>query len=185
MKAESSPVKILLLEDNEVDAEWVRRALETSKRATFQVEWVDRVEKAIGLIQKQESFDIIISDLKLPDGFGLEVYDSLHRVASHIPIVLLTGTLEEEAVALEAIQKGAQDYLLKGRIDAPGLHQAIRYAMERKRVEERLRVADQKLKEKVQELETMNRVMMDREERNLELKEENEILRKQLGEKKP
>ena len=129
-RLQSGPVKVLLLEDNDLDAQWVRYALEKFEKADFQIECVEEVEKAIGLIRKA-SFDVIISDLKLPDGFGLEVYESLYRVAPHIPIVLLTGTLEEEKLAVEAVQKGAQDYLFKGQVSPQALIRSLVYAIER------------------------------------------------------
>lgn len=130
VRLQSGPVKVLLLEDNEVDAQWVKRALETFEQEKFQAEWMTEVEKAIELLRKA-SFDIIISDLKLPDGFGLEVYEALYRAAPHIPIILLTGVLEEEQVALEAVQKGAQDYLFKGQVSSQGLIRSLVYALER------------------------------------------------------
>lgn len=129
-RLQSGVVKVLLLEDNEVDAQWVERALKNFGKTDFQIEWVKELEKAIGLTQKA-SFDIIIADLKVPDGFGLEVYEALYRAAPHTPIILLTGTLEEEKVALEAIQKGAQDYLFKGQASPQVLLRSLVYALER------------------------------------------------------
>ena len=129
-RLQAGPIKVLLLEDNEVDAQWVERSLKNFEEADFQIEWVKELEKAIGLTPKA-SFDIIISDLKLPDGFGLEIFESLYRAAPHTPIILLTGTLEEEKLALEAVQKGAQDYLFKGQISPNGLIRSLVYALER------------------------------------------------------
>jgi len=129
-RLQAGPIKVLLLEDNEVDAQWVERALKNFKEGDFQIEWVKELEKAVGLAQKA-SFDIIISDLKVPDGFGLEVYEAIYRRAPHTPIILLTGTLEEEKLALEAIQKGAQDYLFKGQVSPQALLRSLVYALER------------------------------------------------------
>ena len=133
-RLQAGSVKVLLLEDNEVDAQWVRRALEQFERTQFHVEWVERLEKAIAQIHEKEPFDVIIADLKLPDGFGLEVYESLYRVAPHIPIILLTGTLEEEELAIEAVQKGAQDYIFKGQVSPQALIRSLVYAIERHRL---------------------------------------------------
>ncbi len=123
-------VKLLHVEDNEIDAQWVQRSLKGFDGAEFQVDWVDTLANGLERLGKQ-TYDVIISDLKLPDGFGLEVFDALYKSASHTPILLITGTIEEETVAIEALQKGAQDYLLKGKITPEGLLRSITYALER------------------------------------------------------
>ncbi len=123
-------VHLLLVEDNEVDAQWVKRSLRDFDATEFHIDWVDTVAKGLEWLDKK-TYDVIVSDLQLPDGFGLEVFDALYKRASHTPILLITGTIEEEAVAIEALQKGAQDYLLKGKVTAEGLLRSITYAMER------------------------------------------------------
>ncbi|MBW4520979.1 MAG: PAS domain S-box protein [Scytolyngbya sp. HA4215-MV1] len=83
-------------------------------------------------------FDAVLSDLSLPDAFGLEAVTQIHRLAPDLPIVVLTG-LDDEEVGLAAMRQGAQDYLVKGRIDYPLLSRAIRYAIERSHTQQVMR----------------------------------------------
>jgi serine phosphatase RsbU (regulator of sigma subunit)/DNA-binding response OmpR family regulator/anti-sigma regulatory factor (Ser/Thr protein kinase) len=78
--------------------------------------------------------DCALVDLSLPDGSGLEVIERVQEAAPALPLVVLTGA-EDEALALRAVELGAQDYLVKRRVDPPVLHRSIRYAIERKRAE--------------------------------------------------
>ena len=79
--------------------------------------------------------DIIVLDLGLPDAQGMAAVRRTHLAAPHVPLVVLTG-LDDELVAAEALQEGAQDYLIKGQIDARGFLRSLRYAVERKVAEE-------------------------------------------------
>jgi PAS domain-containing protein len=74
-------------------------------------------------------------DLGLPDAQGLEAVRRAHAAAPRVPLVVLTG-LDDESLAAQALQKGAQDYLIKGQIETRGLFRALRYAIERKIMEE-------------------------------------------------
>jgi CheY-like chemotaxis protein len=85
----------------------------------------------------EHAVDIILLDLGLPDAQGLEAVRAPMRAAPHIPLVVLTG-LDDERVAAQALQEGAQDYLIKGQIETRGLMRALRYAGERKIMEEAL-----------------------------------------------
>lgn len=110
-KAPLEPVDILLIEDDEVDVKWVRRALKDSPG--FRLTPVSDLAGALKILAAG-SFDVILSDLHLPDAVGLEVYEALSRQEPETPIVLLTGSVLDEAKAMEAISQGAQDYLIKG-----------------------------------------------------------------------
>jgi DNA-binding response OmpR family regulator len=89
----------------------------------------------------ENEFDIILLDLFLPDSQGLDtLYTSLSN-APGIPIILLTG-MDDEGLAIEALQAGAQDYIVKGRDDFFFLARSIRYAIERKRIENELRMSE-------------------------------------------
>ena len=81
--------------------------------------------------------DIILLDLGLPDAQGLEAVRRAHAAAPRVPLVVLTG-LDDESLAAQALQEGAQDYLIKGQIETRGLLRALRYAIERKTMEEAL-----------------------------------------------
>lgn len=128
--SKAGTVRVLLIEDDGVDAEWVARSLENFKDLKFQLDWSSTVKGGLEKLS-EETYDVIISDLKLPDGFGLEVFDTFYKVAPYLPIILLTGNLEEEALAIKAIQKGAQDYLFKGKISPDGLVRSLTHSLER------------------------------------------------------
>ena len=131
-------IKILLVEDNLGDARLVRamltdRDIDGSTQTIFNLTHVERLSKAIKSLAK-EVFDIILLDLSLPDGYGLDTVSQVRDTASDVPIVVMSG-LNDEALAIKAVQKGAQDYLVKGHVDAYSLIRALRYAIERKRIE--------------------------------------------------
>ena len=85
----------------------------------------------------ERAIDIILLDLGLPDAQGLGAVRRARAAAPRIPLVVLTG-LDDESLAAQALQEGAQDYLIKGQIEARGLLRALRYAVERKNMEEAL-----------------------------------------------
>lgn len=179
---DSKEIRILLIEDNAADAEWVKRALREKGR--FRLEWAESLSKGLELLERG-GFDVILLDMKLPDGSGLELFDKVHNRAAHLPIVILTGYLHEEQMALQALERGAQDFLLKGKIDVAALTRSLRYSIERHQIEEALTKAKSELQAKVRELESLNKIMIDREERILELKEENKQLKKVLETTRP
>ena len=82
----------------------------------------------------EHTVDMILLDLGLPDTQGLEGIERAHAVAPGVPLVVLTG-LDDEAIAMQALQLGAQDYLIKGQIETRGLLRSLRYAIERKTME--------------------------------------------------
>ena len=130
-------IKILLLvEDNPGDARLLREMfneLGLHRTELTHVECMSDAEKHLS----EHAVDIIVLDLGLPDAQGLGAVRRAHTAAPHVPLVVLTG-LDDESLAAEALQEGAQDYLIKGQIDARGLLRALRYAIERKTMEEAL-----------------------------------------------
>lgn len=158
-------IRVLFVEDNPNEADMVHRMLAAERgRAILEVEHADRLSAALDRLAKG-NLDVILLDLNLPDGRGLDLFLKIRAAAPAIPIVVLTATFEEEELAADLLRKGAQDYLDKGEVDGRILSHAIRYAVERNRVE-------QALLAKLKEMEFMNRIMMDREEKIIELKEE-------------
>ena len=97
-KKADSVLRLLILEDDEVDALWVTRALSHSKTVRYVASRVETLAQALDLLNK-ETFDMILSDLKLPDAFGLEIYQALAQVAPGLPIILWTGNVLDEGVA--------------------------------------------------------------------------------------
>jgi diguanylate cyclase (GGDEF)-like protein/PAS domain S-box-containing protein len=130
-------IKVLLLvEDNPADVRLLREMFheQNSLRTELtQVETMREAEKHLA----GGAVDIILLDLGLPDAQGLESIRRARAVAPQVPLVVLTA-LDDESMAAQALQAGAQDYLIKGQIDARGLLRALRYAVERKSMQEEL-----------------------------------------------
>ena len=122
---------ILLIEDNPGDARLVRLMLEESADGLFELQHVDRLEAAWEHLPRARC---VLVDLSLPDADGLEAVERLQSLAPELPIIVLTGR-DDLVLAVEALQKGAQDYLIKGRVDGQLLTRALRYAIERKHAE--------------------------------------------------
>ncbi len=135
---------ILLIEDKPGDARLIHFMLWEAPGKLFSVDHADRLSAGLERITAG-GIDLILLDLHLPDSKGLATFLSVYEHAPDIPIVLLTG-LNDESVAVEAMRHGAQDYLVKGQIDGEMLARAIRYAIERKRVEKELYHYTERLK---------------------------------------
>ncbi|OGP92950.1 MAG: hypothetical protein A2156_10380 [Deltaproteobacteria bacterium RBG_16_48_10] len=138
-------IKILLIEDNPGDARLVKEMLIEGGINHHNMKHVDRIGQGLALLA-EESFQVILLDLSLPDGYGLGTINRVYGVASRSPIVVLTG-LDDESLAVKAVQEGAQDYLVKGQMDSSSLVRAIRYAIERKRTEVALREKEERYRE--------------------------------------
>jgi len=143
--------KVLLIEDNPADARLIREILSEAKRSalssirgyTFDLEWAECLAAGLERLAA-EGVDVVLLDLSLPDSQGLETFAKVHDRALHVPIILLTG-LDDEELAVRTVQEGAQDYLVKGRVDSSLLARAIRYAIERKRAEEERKTLEEQL----------------------------------------
>ncbi|MEE9602225.1 MAG: response regulator, partial [Thermoguttaceae bacterium] len=130
-------VRVLLVEDNPIDARTVREVLSEARGAMdvrhglFTVTRVERLEPALELLVA-ERFSVVLLDLRLPDSDGLETLAQVRSAAGNTPIVVLAG-VDDDRLALAAIQQGAQDFLAKGRLESSLLRRTIRHAVERKR----------------------------------------------------
>jgi signal transduction histidine kinase len=124
---------ILLVEDNPGDARLVRETLNEQSPHSTEVTHVECMRDAEKYLA-EHTVDIILLDPGLPDAQGLEAVRRIHAAAPGIPLVVLTG-LDDEMLAAQAMQKGAQDYLVKGQIETRALLRALRYAIERKRLD--------------------------------------------------
>ncbi len=132
MKSEQT--HILLVEDNPGDARLIREMLRQAASDQFVLEHVDRLGTALEKLSN-EQFDAILLDLSLPDSTGLDTVVRTHEHAPQVPIVVQTGTDDEE-MGIHAVQAGAQEYLVKGKVESDLLIRTIRYAIVRKRAEE-------------------------------------------------
>jgi PAS domain S-box-containing protein len=127
---------VLLVEDNEGDADLVREALDEA-HAGASVFRVDRISDAL-VHARGGSYDIVLLDLSLPDAVELDGARRIHAEFPGLPIVVLTAR-EDDRLAQRAVAEGAQDYLIKGRIDGALLVRSMRYAIERQQYAERAR----------------------------------------------
>jgi diguanylate cyclase (GGDEF)-like protein len=129
-------IKVLLVEDNDVDAELTQDLLSEWSMEEFQITRVKTLAEGFSFLSR-ERFDAVLLDLSLPDTFGLPTVRQVHAMNPTIPVVVLSG-VTDQSLALQAVQQGAQDYLVKGQGHPELLARAIRYAIERKRAEEHL-----------------------------------------------
>ncbi len=128
--------RLLLVEDNPGDARLIREMLGGQGGDGSDLTVVESMRRAEEHLAAG-AFDLVLLDLGLPDAWGLEAVRRAHAAASGVALIVLTG-LDDEALATEALHEGAQDYLIKGEIESRGLVRAVRYAIERKRLDEAL-----------------------------------------------
>jgi signal transduction histidine kinase len=136
-------MKILLVEDNPGDARLVREALREVSETDFDLAHVDTLAAALAILAR-DRFDIVLLDLSLPDGRGLDLIRRMAASAPELPIVVLTG-LNDEETALKALQTGAQDYLVKGQADGYLILRSMRYAIEREKIEQEMRAQQRQI----------------------------------------
>jgi diguanylate cyclase (GGDEF)-like protein len=125
-------IRILLVEDNPGDDRLIREMLKEVNSATIELTCAESLEVALQAIASGP-FTIILLDLNLPDSAGIETFIRMRDMTPDIPIVVFSG-LDDEDVAVHAVEAGAQDYLVKGHVDGTLLVRAIRYALERNRM---------------------------------------------------
>lgn len=134
------PFKVLLIEDNPGDARLIRELLGDEDPAhNYELRQVAALSEGLAAAAR-EPCHLMLLDLSLPDARGLEALTRLHQTFPSVPIVVLTG-LDDINTAVEALQLGAQDYMVKGRVEGGLLVRAMRYAIERQDMMERLRQA--------------------------------------------
>ncbi|MEY2409127.1 MAG: hypothetical protein QOF48_1797 [Verrucomicrobiota bacterium] len=133
---DAKPIQLLLLEDNAGDARLIRELLKEVSATGFEVTLSSRLSDALETVAARR-FDIILTDLTLPDSQGVEAFRALHVAAPGVPVVVLSG-VDDEELAMGAMREGAQDYLAKGRLEPHLLGRSIRYAIERQHAEQKL-----------------------------------------------
>jgi two-component system, cell cycle sensor histidine kinase and response regulator CckA len=136
--------KLLLVEDNPGDARLLREMFKEQGSHDTELTQVGSMREAEAHLAGR-SFDIILLDLGLPDAEGLGAVRRAHAAAPRVPLVVLTG-LDDESLAVQTLLEGAQDYLIKGQIESRGLLRALRYAVERKNMQEALFVEKERLR---------------------------------------
>jgi two-component system cell cycle response regulator len=129
-------ISVLLVEDNPADIYLVRRILAETPDFPASVESVSRISAAIERLGR-DGVDLVLLDLSLPDSTGLATFRRLAASMPAVPVVVLSG-YDDEHTALEAVRVGAQDYLVKGKFNSAMLGRALRYAIERHRLQAEL-----------------------------------------------
>jgi two-component system, cell cycle sensor histidine kinase and response regulator CckA len=138
----SETTRVLVVEDDPESRETLTAALSAAD-SDFRVVDVDTLAAAVTEL-RTDGFDVVLLDLGLPDSSGLGTFATLYSEAPDTPIVVLAHPSEETS-ALKAVQSGAQDYLLKGQVHGTLLVRSVRYAIERRRAEEQIRLQAQLL----------------------------------------
>jgi PAS domain S-box-containing protein len=127
---------ILLIEDNPGDRRLVIEMLKECTTQSFVIESAVLLEEGLGAL-KHRKFDVVLSDLNLPDSIGLSGIERITTQNPGIPVIVLTSN-NDEIVGIQALQKHAADYLVKGQINTDILVRTIRYSVERKKIEAEL-----------------------------------------------
>ncbi len=127
-------IKVLLVEDNPDDALLVQEMMTAEGAGRYEFTVEGTLKSAQERLQK-ESFDLMLLDFNLPDSHGLVTMKSLQKIAPYLAIVVITG-MDDEAVALKALEFGAEDFLVKSQFDGRLLMRSAKYAVERKRSED-------------------------------------------------
>ncbi len=125
------PIRVLLIEDSDVDAMFVRRLLESNPELPLKIDQATRLEEAIQFLRSAD-YDVAMLDLSLPDADGLESFDQIRALDARLPVVVFTGS-EDEDLALTAIESGAQDFMAKGHVTGQMLFRSLRFAIARQR----------------------------------------------------
>ncbi len=141
-------MRILLVEDNPGDARLVEELLKEAA-GDFGIEVAESLGAGMELLASR-NFDVVLLDLGLPDSRGLETLTRLRARFARLPVVILTST-DDEALGVQAVQLGAQDYVPKGSAGGELLRRILRYAIERKQVEEALESANLELERRVED----------------------------------
>lgn len=145
---DNSPIKVLLIEDTPGDARLIGHML--AQAPGFDLAWVANLTDGIAYLQTK-ACDVLLLDLGLPESTGLETLQRLLAHAPSVPPLIVLSGLSDETIAVQAVQAGAQDYLVKGQVDTQLLVRSIRYSIERSLAQHALRRAYDELEQRVVE----------------------------------
>lgn len=147
---------ILMIEDDPQDVEIVMRLLGKERQNSILLNHCPTLNSGLDTLREATKVDLILLDLSLSDGQGLDTFREIHHAFPNIPLIILSGNTDER-LALEAMQEGAQDFLVKGRFDSTVLSRSIQYAMERQNQRLELEYKNLALKSLSQQLAVANR----------------------------
>jgi signal transduction histidine kinase len=137
-------MRVLIVEDSATDARVVEEYLRIGN-GSIELHAAQRLHDALDIAQAH-ALDVILLDTSLPDAEGVDAVRRMREAVPQVPIVILSG-FEDESVATQAVQAGAQDYLIKGHVDDVALRRALRYAIERQQLLDRLATSEAHLQE--------------------------------------
>ena len=135
VQSDDEAITVLLIEDDDLDA---RHFVRLVKRSSLTVDKVTQARTLADAVELLQEFTptVAIVDLSLPDARGLDILRQIKSIEPGLPLIVFTGT-DDPTLAVQALQDGVQDYLVKGRVTPDSIGRALRYAIERKRAEER------------------------------------------------
>lgn len=136
MKISHDTVRVLLVEDNPGDARLISEMMR-ELGDEFDLYITGTLQEGLDAVQQHE-FDVVLLDLSLPDSFGVATISKMRAATPALPIVVMTGFNDQQG-GIQAVQEGAQDYLIKGEVSGYILSRSLRYSIERHRAEEALR----------------------------------------------
>ncbi|MDN3512238.1 MAG: PAS domain-containing protein [Candidatus Jettenia sp.] len=142
-------IRVLLIDDNSDEVRLIQEILKEDDTVKFELEHASQFLLGLEYL-KEKRFDVLLLDLNLPDNGGLHILSQVRTQSPKLPIVVLTGFIDE-VIGTKVVQEGAQDYLIKEEVNYKLLVRSIRYAIERKRVEEELRAFNESLECRVAE----------------------------------
>jgi signal transduction histidine kinase len=148
-------LRILIVEDDPDHAAMILRRVSRAAGSLLAAERAASLAEAVAALSRP-AWDAVLLDLQLPDSHGLDTLARIVGPAAGVPVIVLTS-LGDEELGTRALQQGAQDYLVKDQITTELLSRTVRYAIERKRIEERLKISMAALAERAAELEQLNR----------------------------
>jgi len=128
--------RVLLIEDNPGDVRLIREMLSEGEDGLFELDCVGRLSQGLEYLSTQAA-GVVLLDLSLPDSYGFDTFLKVYAHSPKVPIIVLTGN-DDQTVALSAVKTGAQDYLVKGKLDRELLLRSMQYSIERKRYQEQL-----------------------------------------------
>lgn len=147
--------QILMIDDDHEDVDLVEAYLAREKGYSITLEHCRTLSEGFERLQATPTIDLILLDLGLTEGRGLAIFQRVYTAFPQIPVIVLSGSTDE-ALALQAVQEGAQDYLVKSRTSSYLLRRSIRYAIERQELRLELECKNQVLKRLSEQLEQAN-----------------------------